>query len=158
MINYTEIANYEEQILPRRIYRYQIGLQIPLANIENLEKMLEYFGQRLRQKLDLQSLRVEKVIVSEAEQSELLIYFSLNQSEARSIWTAWGIIDQELAPIGKAKLLSAYVQAPQLPVELGQPEANLVELVKTFLDQWGTLIELVLLIVIIAILLSEKKE
>ncbi len=157
MINYTDIENYEEQIHPGRIYRYQIGLEIPLANIQNLDKMLEYFDQRLRQKLDIQSLRIEKIIISEAEQSEILIYFSLNQSEARSVWTAWGVVDQQLSPIGKAKLISAYVQAPQLPAELGQAEPRLIEQVKKFLEQWGVLIELILLVIIIIILL-EKNE
>lgn len=158
MLNYTEVQNFEEQIHPGRIYRYQIGIEIPLANIENLEKMLEYFDQRLRQKLDIQSLRIEKIIISEAEQSEILIYFSLNQSEARSVWTAWNIIDQELAPIGKAKLLSAYSQASQLPAELGQAETGLIAEIKRFLGEWGVLLELVFLVIIIAILLSEKKD
>jgi len=158
MIDYTEIKNFEEQIYPGRIYRYQIGLQIPLANIENLEKMLVYFDQRLRLKLDLESLRLEKIRILEGEPSEIFIFFSLNRSEARSIWSVWKLIDVALAPIGKAKIESVFAQAPQLPVNLGQPETGLLQQIKSFLDSYGILLELILLSVIIAILLSEKKE
>lgn len=157
MINYTEIENFEEQIRPGKLYRYQVEVEIPLPNLSVLDKMLEYLDQRMRQKLDLQSLRIEKIRILEGEPSELLIYFSLNQSEARSIWTAWGIIDQELAPIGKAKLLSAYSQAPQLPANLGQAEISLVEQIKKFVADWHGLIEVILLVVIILILLEKKQ-
>jgi len=157
-MNYTEIANYEERVIPTRFYRFQIGIEIPLGNIQNLEKMLEYFSGRLRQKLDIGSLRIEKIIISEAEQSEILIYFSLNRSEARSVWSVWKLIDQELAPVGKATIISAYSQAPQLPVQLGQAEVGIIESIKRFVNDWHGLIEIFLFLIIIGILLSQKKE
>lgn len=156
MINYTEIENFEEQIQPGRIYRYQVGIEVPLPNLSVLDKMLEYLDQRMRQKLDLQSLRIEKIRILEGEPSEIFIYFSVNRSEARSVWTTWKVIEQELAPIGKvAKLLSAYSQAPQLPANLGQPP--LAAVIKRFLYDWHAVIEILLLVVIILILLEKKQ-
>ena len=157
MINYTEVKNFEEQIRPGKVYRYEIAIEIPLTNIENLDRMIDYFSGRLRQKLDLQSLRTEKIRILEGEPSEIFIYFSLNGSETRSLWTVWKKIDAELVPIGTSKLLSVFTQAFELPANIGQPEGLLAQ-IKQFFDDYGVLLELVLLIVIICILLSEKQE
>lgn len=157
MLNYSQIENFEERVIPTRLYRYQVALEITGQNLPVLNELLGYFQQRLRQKIDLQSLRLEKVFVSEGEPSELLIFFSVNPSEKESIWLLWKRIENELVPVGTGKLISAYAQAPQL-VELGQPEAGILQQIKSFLDSYGILVELILLVIIIAILLSEKKQ
>jgi len=154
--NYIKVSNLDEKTLPSRVYRLQVQIEIPAQNLPNLERLLEYFIGRLKTRQDIESLFIKKGLISE-DQSDFVMFVSFGRSEAgTSIWTAWKTIEEQLAAIGKPKLLNVYVQAPQLPVNLGQP--SLATAIKRFLYDWAPMIELVLLGVVIAILLSQKQE
>lgn len=148
-------VDYQDRILPGRLYRVETSLEVPLANLPNLDTMVTNFQSRLRSRLSVQSLDVQKGLVTE-EKAELFIFISFGQTEVtKSLWTAWKTLEFQLSAIGSPKLINIDIQ--ELPANLGQPEVGVIAQIQKFLDQWGVLVELVLLIVIIIILLEKKQ-
>lgn len=151
-------VDYQDRIIPGRLYRVETALEVPLPNFPNLETMLTNFQSRLRSRLGLESLGVTKGLITE-EKAEIFIFISFGRSEAtKSLWENWKVIEWQLSAIGVPKLVNVDIEVPQLPIDLGQAETGLVEQVKQWVQDWHGLIEIILLLVIIAILLNEKQD